>query len=95
MPVSYANLLWIESNSGTFLPFFVLFLVILGFELRAWCFLGRVPTLDLCCLPFLLWVNLGIGSHFMPGLDRTAILLFMFSHGAGNDRCTPLCPAIG
>jgi hypothetical protein len=72
--------------------YFLLFFVVVEFELRASCLLGR------CCItwamPLVLFalVIFQVGSSFLPGLAWTVIILLNLL-GSWDHRYVPPCPA--
>jgi hypothetical protein len=69
------------------------FLVVVGFEFRASHLLGRHSSAWVMLLSFFVLVIFEIGSHFLPGLAWTTILLFYTSCCTWDDRYVPPHPA--
>jgi hypothetical protein len=69
------------------LPLFF-FLVVLGFELQALCFLGRRATIWATSPDLFTPLFLELGSHFLPRLTWTMIILFYLYNIAGWQVCT-------
>jgi hypothetical protein len=71
---------------------FFFFCSSVGFELRTLSLLGKCSTSWATPLDLFSLVILEIGSHFLPKLAWTLILLFYASHYTWDDRHVPPCP---
>jgi hypothetical protein len=79
---------------NSFITSFFFFFVVLGFELGASHLLGRCSTAWASLPTLFAMVNLEMGSHFLPRLAWTVVLLFWASCHSWDDRRLPPHPAL-